>query len=140
MNCADPATMAIHAAKCELFARTLRLWGEARLHVTGTSMVPAIWPGDVLVVRRERCARMQVGDIAVYLRAGRLFVHRVVQVIEHQDQCWLVTRGDSLQDDDPPVSESEFLGRVAAVSHRNWIIRLRTFLSATLPAAPAARS
>jgi hypothetical protein len=33
---------------CELAAEVIRSFGRVRLRATGTSMLPAIWPGDVL--------------------------------------------------------------------------------------------
>src|SRR6266568_2706456 len=36
--------------KGELFLEVLRTFGSARLRVTGTSMLPSIWPGDILEV------------------------------------------------------------------------------------------
>src|SRR6266568_848730 len=38
--------------KGELFLEVLRTFGSARLRVTGTSMLPSIWPGDILEVDR----------------------------------------------------------------------------------------
>jgi len=38
---------------CELAAEVLRSSGRLRLRATGTSMLPAVWPGDVLSVCRE---------------------------------------------------------------------------------------
>jgi hypothetical protein len=35
---------------CELVADVLRAGGEARVRVMGTSMLPALWPGDILVI------------------------------------------------------------------------------------------
>ena len=41
------------ALGCELVAEVVRSFGEVRLKVTGGSMLPAIWPGDVITVRRR---------------------------------------------------------------------------------------
>ena len=40
-------------AKHDLAAEVLRQFGEVRLKVTGASMLPSVWPGDVLTVRRR---------------------------------------------------------------------------------------
>jgi hypothetical protein len=40
--------------KYELALDVLRSFGEARLPVTGASMLPSIWPGDILEVRAQR--------------------------------------------------------------------------------------
>ena len=37
----------------DLDAQVIRQFGELRLKVTGASMLPSVWPGDVLTVRRR---------------------------------------------------------------------------------------
>ena len=63
---------------CELAGEIVRTFGRVRVRVTGTSMIPAVWPGDVLVVERRALEKIQRGEIAVAERAGRLVAHRVV--------------------------------------------------------------
>jgi hypothetical protein len=48
----DTAIDARDEVKRHLFVEVLRSFGEARLAVTGASMLPAVWPGDILEVRR----------------------------------------------------------------------------------------
>ena len=51
----------------------------------------------------------------LFSREGRLFAHRVVRKVRSRGECYWITRGDSLAQDDPPVSGEELLGRVTAV-------------------------
>jgi len=102
-------------AACELIAQALRAGEEIRLRVTGTSMIPAIWPGDVLKVSPLTKTSIAEGRIVLFIRDGRLFAHRVVARCGPQ----LITRGDAVNDCDPPVSAAELLGVVTG------IIRLR---------------
>jgi len=95
---------------CELVADALRAGAETRVRVMGTSMLPALWPGDVLVIR-GRTAPPSPHDIVLFLRYGRLFAHRVVRTTESE----LVTRGDALTDRDPPLRASEVLGVVVGI-------------------------
>jgi hypothetical protein len=46
----------------QLFLEILKSSGQARLAVTGTSMLPTIWPGDILEVRRQSVAEIAPGD------------------------------------------------------------------------------
>lgn len=103
------------ALKCGLAAQVLRSHGELRLQVTGTSMIPAVWPGDVLLVRREGEPQARAGDVILFGRDGRLFAHRVVRLVEGPGGPLWITRGDRHPHDDPPVSGEELLGRVTAV-------------------------
>jgi hypothetical protein len=100
---------------CELAAEVLRSSGRLRLRANGTSMLPAVWPGDILSLRGHRVADALPGDIVLFERAGRLVAHRVVERTICQDEMQWVTRGDSLGSNDPPVSIHELLGRVTAI-------------------------
>jgi hypothetical protein len=99
---------------CQLIADVLQLSGKAHIRVTGSSMLPCVLPGDVLVVQRERLNQLAPGDIALFARNSRLFAHRVVDRgsggFPH-----LVTCGDSLAEHDQPVLSHELLGRVASI-------------------------
>ena len=66
---------------CELAAEVLRSWGRLRLRATGASMLPAVWPGDVLSVRSQGVVEALPGDIVLFGREGRLVAHRVVERI-----------------------------------------------------------
>src|ERR1700758_403813 len=68
-----------HALKCELAGEVLRSSGKLRLRVTGCSMLPAVWPGDTLFVERTTRESVEEGDIVLYERDRRFFVHRVVR-------------------------------------------------------------
>jgi signal peptidase I len=95
---------------CELVAEALRAGAETRVRVMGTSMLPALWPGDILVIR-ALVITPSSGNIVLFLRQGRLFAHRVVRAVGSE----LITRGDALPDLDPPVRVSEVLGVVAEI-------------------------
>jgi signal peptidase len=107
------ATPSADRSKVALLGEVVQRFGEARVRVTGSSMLPSVWPGDVLTVRRRLVSQIQAGQIAVFARGGRLVAHRVVARTERH----LVTRGDSVPSPDPPVSEGELLGVVASISH-----------------------
>ena len=100
---------------CGLAGEIVRKFGEVRLRVFGTSMVPSILPGDMISVQRADLPDISPGEIIMYLRDGRLFVHRVVARAGSNDDPRLITRGDRLTYDDPLVSSSELLGRVTSI-------------------------
>jgi hypothetical protein len=105
---------------CGLAEEIVRTFGEVRLRVFGTSMVPAILPGDLVSIHQASLLDISQGEVVLYLRSGRLFVHRVVnRGIVATAGCpaepCLITRGDRLRHDDPPVFPSEFLGRVSSI-------------------------
>jgi hypothetical protein len=73
-------------------------------------MLPALWPGDILVIRGA-VAAPSPGEIVLFLRYRRLFAHRVMRASGSQ----LITRGDALPDRDAPVRASEVLGVVVEI-------------------------
>ena len=105
----------IDRAGCSLVEEVLRGARSARVRVHGSSMIPAIWPGDVIAIEPADAASIKVNEIAVFTRKGRLFAHRVIQV----GATGLTTRGDSLSQSDAPVARSEILGRVTLVMRRH---------------------
>jgi signal peptidase I len=97
--------------RCEVAAEVLRASGELRLRVFGGSMLPSIWPGDVLLIRRAAPADMEPGGLVLYARNGGFVVHRIVR----KNGDMLTTRGDALREDDEPVPFSQALGKVAMI-------------------------
>jgi len=114
-----------HAVKCELAAEVLRSSGALRLQVSGTSMLPAIWPGDTLLIERVESRAVSEGDIVLFGRACRLVVHRVTRRIETPAESKIVTRGDAMSEPDPPVREDDLLGKVSFVSRDGKFIAPR---------------
>ena len=99
------------AVKRELTADVIRQFGEGQLRVTGTSMLPSVWPGDVITVRRRTAPELLPGQIVLCYRNQAFTAHRL---IGKRNDC-LITRGDSLSYDDPPFREAEVLGEVVSI-------------------------
>jgi signal peptidase I len=114
-----------------LLAELVRKYGTVRLHAVGTSMVPAIHPGDLLSVQRVDVKEILRGDIVVYAREETLIVHRVVKVMATvSPEPYLITRGDRLLRDDPQVLSPELIGRVSLVQRGQRSLGLRPLPSA----------
>jgi signal peptidase I len=109
----------------QLVSTLLHQVGEARLRVAGTSMLPTIQPSDVLCVRAIDPTQVAVGDIVLVGRHPRLCAHRVVDSIQTPDGPVLITRGDALTHNDPPVTRSLLLGRVEGLLRNGLAIGVR---------------
>jgi signal peptidase I len=112
-----------------LVEEVVRSFGKVRLRVLGTSMAPAVLPGDLVSVRRVDLDEISAGQMVLFLQNGRLFVHRVVSrnvvsATGNTEELCLITRGDRLRYDDPPVSSKELLGRVVSIERDNRNIEL----------------
>jgi Peptidase S24-like len=106
----------------ELAAELLRSFGELRLAVVGSSMVPSIFSGDKLTIRRAQANEIQTGHVVVYFRDGRLIVHRVIRTKRSSAGLRWITRGDASTREDSAVEETELLGRVTLIERngRRW--------------------
>jgi signal peptidase I len=116
---------------CGLAGEVVRSFGEVRLRVFGTSMVPAILPGDLVSIHRASLQDVSLGDVVLFLREGRLFAHRVVDRkvaanASDPDEAFLITRGDRLRHADAPVSAPELLGRVVSIERDHREARVPT--------------
>ena len=98
--------------KCSLASEVLRRFGRLRLQVTGASMLPSLWPGDLLLIRGAQFVEVSRGDLVFFFRDNRFFVHRAVGVSGDR----LLTQGDGLATPDLPVGRGELLGRVVFIS------------------------
>ena len=105
-------------SKNELAAQALRSFGELRLCVTGSSMLPAVRPDDHLLIRCCRIEEAGHDDIVLFIRQSRLFAHRVVS----RAAAHLITQGDGLAEPDLPVAAHELLGKVVRVIRRGETI------------------
>ena len=99
-----------------LITDVLQRFGEVRVRVFGTSMLPAIGPRDVLLVRRCSMERVAVGDVVLSVVGERLFAHRVTQIGANAPRRYLITKGDTHERADPPVFQHQLLGKVVSVS------------------------
>jgi len=104
-----------NALKCELAGEVLRSTGTLRLRVTGWSMLPSVMPGDTLMIDRVQSNAVCEGDIVLFGRDRRFFVHRVMTKSSDLAIAEFVTCGDAMPAPDPPVSESDLMGRVSFI-------------------------
>ncbi|MBZ5510856.1 MAG: signal peptidase I [Acidobacteriia bacterium] len=94
----------------------LKQFGRLRLRAWGESMLPSVWPGDVLTLKRCRPEQLKRGEIVLYRRGERLFIHRVTRIREAEGERWVVTQGDATPHSDPPVAASQVLGCVTNIA------------------------
>lgn len=120
--------------KCGLPVEILRSAGSLRLEALGMSMLPTIWPGDVLSLESLSSDSVVAGDIVLVLRTGRFFIHRA---IEKRGDVW-ITRGDSMPKPDQTTGDDVLLGRVTKIERNGLAIlpcRRRSLLNRALASA-----
>lgn len=116
--------------KIKLGKEILRSGASIRLRVMGTSMLPSVWPGDIINVEGSSVVAVVCGDIVLYEADDSFFVHRVVGKAGDKNEVQWITRGDSMPQADPAIPESHVLGRVSSICRRRrtitpkWRLRL----------------
>lgn len=99
--------------KCELAADLLRAGSTLRLRVTGSSMLPTLWPRDIVVIEPAELGSVCRGDIVLVARDDRFFIHRLRSI--DAARKLVITRGDCMPGDDPPAGAGQLLGRITTV-------------------------
>jgi hypothetical protein len=108
-NTASTARSSWNAERSALVADALRRSGRSRLQVHGESMLPALWPGDVVEIASCSLKDVRPGEIVLALRDGRFFLHRLVARCTPNG---FLLRGDSMSGSDPQFPPEALLGRL----------------------------
>ncbi len=108
----------------QLIRDVLRLAGRVRLRVLGTSMLPSIWPGDVIEVVAVDPQGVRRGDVLLLERNARFVCHRLVRVSGDGTHCQFYTRGDFLESEDAPFEVDQLIGRVDSLAGSAWATRI----------------
>jgi signal peptidase I len=111
----------LHEACCDLVADIAREKGKVKIKVAGTSMVPTIWPGDLVMVGRCEVAELKPGSIVMFRRNRGLVVHRVLS----RTGKLIVTRGDAKRCVDEPVNVSDIVGEVESIVRNGRLLNPR---------------
>src|SRR6202162_3731999 len=112
-------------------SRKIRSQGSVCLRVLGGSMTPWIRSGDLVFIKRFDFERVSTGDVILFERDDRFFVHRIIGrrllMPGEKEQARLITKGDALDGVDAPVSAAEFLGRATRIHRGHRHIDLESF-------------
>jgi signal peptidase I len=127
----DQFSEVFSAMGSDLVGEIVRNFGRACVSVRGTSMTPAVQPGDILSIQHADFHEISIGQIVLYARDGRLITHRAVEKSGGPEAPYLVTRGDRVVQNDHPVSPGELLGRVKFIERGG-----RRFQPADHPGVP----
>ena len=95
-----------------------RLGSGVRLRVHGESMLPTLWPGDVVEIASCSLQDLRPGEIVLARREGRLFPHRLVAPCTPNG---FLLRGDSMPGPDPLFSSEALLGRLVGSANQGRV-------------------
>jgi hypothetical protein len=121
------ATGAREHLKLNLWVESLRCCGSVVLKAWGTSMLPSVWPSDLLTIQNVSTEEIVPGDIVLVLRNHRFFIHRLVEKRPGLHGHSWITKGDAMRHNDPPVTG--LLGRVTEIRRGNRSLAPRRRMS-----------
>lgn len=87
-----------------------------KIRADGYSMYPSVKPGSIVHIQAitEDTAPMP-GEIVVWKRKSKFIVHRLIRIIQNNDNILYVTRGDSCSNEDAPDSADKLVGKVIRI-------------------------
>jgi signal peptidase I len=90
--------------------------------ISGNSMNPVLYPGDVVITKTITPESVQVGDVIQFQHDGVDVVHRVLAVQNTDSTLVFITRGDNNNVDDAPVMAEQLEGKVVlTIPKIGWI-------------------
>lgn len=88
------------------FGRTVRIVAS------GYSMIPTVWPGELIEIQPVVIENVKIGDIIAFQRIQHMVVHRVVMIQNLHDETFITTMGDSNLKVDEVINNANFIGKV----------------------------
>lgn len=89
------------------------------------SMIPVVYPGDVVIVAKTQGSNVRLDDIIEYrnTKENINIVHRVIKIQEKESQRFFITKGDNNNAPDiAPVPEQNVIGKVILIIPKvGWI-------------------
>lgn len=106
-----------------LALKSLRQSGRLRLMVHGESMLPSLWPCEIVQIESASLDGVARGDIVLAYRDGRFYLHRLLST----SGSGFISRGDSMPVPDPAYSADHLVGKLTAVERRGKVVKTTHF-------------
>lgn len=96
--------------------------GHKPLIVLSGSMEPAIYPGDIVVVREVSADSLNIGDVIAYRSGTSVITHRISSISSADGSLQFTTKGDNNNIEDAiavtgNMLEGKYLFRIAGIGH-----------------------
>ncbi len=89
-----------------------------KVKADGYSMYPAIKPGSIIYIEPlDESTSLTPGDIIAWKRESGLVVHRLIRIASDERATLYITRGDSVVNEDQPVTSDQIAGRVFRIEN-----------------------
>jgi signal peptidase I len=88
---------------------------DVPLKTFGMSMVPFIYGGDWVVVRRVNAEKVRLGDVVIYQAGNVVVAHRVIRRREQNSQVYFTVKGDAHLAAEGETTAGEIVAKVVAL-------------------------
>ena len=88
-----------------------------QLTITGDCMTPLLKKHDLVTVKSTHVDQLLSGDIVVFLFNEEFKAHRFIKLKTIEKQEYIITKSDRRKNYDPPVSITNFIGKVILVKN-----------------------
>lgn len=91
------------------------IMGNKFFSVLTGSMEPTIMTGDLIITKQVKPQQIKVGDIITFAspNSNNITTHRVIEVINENEDIKYITKGDANNTKDPsPVEDEMLIGKV----------------------------
>ena len=78
-------------------------------------MAPCLRSGDLVELAPTDSEVLRPGEIIVVSKGESLICHRFVRRFEQEMSQWVVTKGDRVLREDPPLPAKQVIGRLAKI-------------------------
>jgi len=112
------------ASDARVVAEALQYRGQVALRVYGTSMLPWVRSGDVAMIHNVSLDTVRCGDVVLFRRGDRLYVHRIVEKRGWRGGARFLAKGDANPHADGVIGQEEILGRVVNLYRGTRLIDL----------------
>jgi hypothetical protein len=90
---------------------------------TGTCMYPCLRPKDTLHIEPKTVKKIEVDDIAVFMRSSHIYSHRTIDKKKDKDMHYILTRPDrSVRGNDGPIFNEDALGVISKIERKGRIL------------------
>src|SRR4030042_3928101 len=95
-----------HSDLLKVCQEVLEKGSPFQFRALGGSMIPFIRPGDLLTTKAVNPIDLSIGEVLLYQREGRSFVHRLIKKKIMNGTHLFITHGHNLPFSDPPIRSS----------------------------------
>ncbi len=105
------------------------IFGLRAMSILTGSMIPALYPGDMIITKDIKAEDISIGDILTFrVREDVFYTHRVIYIIKKEGKYFFKTKGDANKGEDKIlISSDRLLGvTIASIPNGGYIINVIT--------------